>query len=57
MAASPVTEPVFPIRVRLPAQRVEVRGRSVSLRTGMLLTAEVAGPSQTLFESLYQTPR
>ncbi|MCY3624193.1 MAG: HlyD family efflux transporter periplasmic adaptor subunit [Gammaproteobacteria bacterium] len=53
----PLTKPAFPIRVSLPAQQVSVGGRSVPLRAGMLLSAEVAGPPQTLFESIYQTPR
>lgn len=51
------TKPVFPIRVSLPAQRVNVGGRSEPLRVGMLVTAEVARPPQTLFESMYQTAR
>ena len=51
------TKPVFPIRVSLPAQWVNVGGRSEPLRAGMLVTAEVARPPQTLFESMYQTAR
>ena len=53
----PLTEPVFPTRVRLPAQMLNVRGRDIPLRAGMLLTAEVAAHPQTLFDSMYQTVR
>ena len=49
----PVTEPVFRVRVRLPAQRVEAGGASVPLRAGMLLTADILGHRRTLFESLF----
>jgi len=52
-----LSKPVFPVRVSLPAQRVDVGGHSEPLRAGMLLTAEVAGPPITLFESMYRTPR
>ena len=52
-AGIPVTEPVFHVRVRLPAQRVEAGGASVPLRAGMLLTADILGHRRTLFESLF----
>lgn len=49
----PVSGPVFLVRVRLPAQRVDTGGASVRLRAGMLLTAEIAGHRRTFLESLF----
>ena len=53
----PVAGPVFPVRVRLAEQRIDVEGAPVSLRAGMLLTADIVGPPQTLFESLFGPQR
>ena len=55
--AIPVAGPVFPVRVRLDAQRIDVDGVAVPLRAGMLLTTDIVGYRRTLFESLFGRQR
>ena len=47
------TGPVHQVRLRLPAQRVDVGGMSVALRAGMLVTADIPSSRRTILDALF----